>query len=111
MEKKTPRVFKRVSYIALASVKTGSGVSPIEAYVINFSYGGVAIYSKEELEGQVEITLYLENGKGETIPETLWGNVAWKKKVGSLIASGIEFGNLNPQDHSLTMAIMEELLK
>ncbi|HEX9758147.1 MAG TPA: PilZ domain-containing protein [Nitrospiria bacterium] len=111
MLKKTPRTFKRISYIALASLKTPTQSTPIEAYIINFSYGGVAIYTKEDFEGQVEITLYLEGNGGKTVAETLWGNVAWKRNVGSMTAWGIEFGNLNPQDHSVTMALMEELLK
>jgi len=73
--------------------------------------GGVAIYTKEDFEGQIEITLFLDGGEGKTVAETLWGNVAWKKKVGSMTAWGIEFGNLNPQDHRVTMSLMEELLK
>ncbi len=111
MNKKTPRVFRRISYIALASLKVEGKGSPIEAYVINFSYGGVAFYTVEDFEGQVQITLFLDDEKGELVVETLWGKIAWKRKVGSMNAWGVEFGNLNPQDHWITMSLMAELLK
>ena len=111
MPKKTPRTFKRASYIALATVKPKPMAPPIEAHVINFGYGGVAIYTKAFLEGLMEITLYLEDDKGKPVSETLWGKVAWKKKLGSLQAYGIEFGNLNPENHRITLSLMEDLLE
>jgi hypothetical protein len=109
--KKTPRTFKRLSYIALAVVKTGPETPPAEAYVVNLSYGGVAVYTKADLAGQVEITLLHEKGPGRTAAETLWGHVAWNRKLGSMNACGIEFGNLNPEDHGVTMSLMEKYLK
>ena len=108
---KVPRTFKRISYIALAFVKTGADTPPAEAYLINLSYGGVAVYTQSNLDGQVEITILHEDHKGKTSAETLWGNVAWKRKLGILNVCGIEFGNLNPEDHAVTMSLMEELLR
>lgn len=111
MAKKTPRTFKRLSYIALAFVKKHSEAAPTEAQVINLSYGGIAIYSREVLDGQVEVSVFYEDEGDKTVTEHLWGKIAWKKKVGSMIAYGVEFGNLNPEDHRITMSLMEDLLK
>ena len=108
--KKFPRTFKRLSYIAEALVKANKTAAPSEAHVINLSYGGAAIYTRADLKGQVEITLFLKNEAGQTVAETLWGNVVWKREMGSLNAIGLEFGNLNPKDHSITMSLMEQLL-
>ena len=111
MQRKTPRTFKRASYIALAAVRNQSTTAPIEAHVVNIGFGGVAVYTRAELGGQIEVTLFHEEVKGKTITETLWGQLAWKKTVGSLNACGIEFGNLNPEDHAVTLALLEALLK
>lgn len=112
MPKKSPRTFKRLSYIALAFIKKNSTAAPAEAYVINISYGGVAIYTQAELEGQVEITLFHEEeGEKRALAETLGGTIAWRRPVGRIIACGIEFGNLNPDDHPVTMAVLEKFLK
>jgi len=111
MERKTPRTFKRASYIALAAVRNESAAAPIEAHVVNLGFGGVAVYTRADLNGQVEVTLFHEDRTGKTVTETLWGNLAWKRTVGSLNACGIEFGNLNPEDHAVTLALMESLLK
>lgn len=111
MPKKRPRLFRRLSYVAQAVVKTDSRRGPVEAHVINIGYGGMAIYVRGKLEGQIEITIFHEDEHGQTIAETLLGNIAWTKVLGSLTACGIEFGNLNPQDHSYTMTVIEEFIK
>jgi hypothetical protein len=111
MHRKTPRTFKRASYIALASVRTGSTGMPVEAHVVNLGFGGVAVYTRADLAGQVEVTLFHADGKGKTVTETIWGKLAWKRPVGSLMACGIEFGNLNPEDHPVTLSLMEAILK
>jgi hypothetical protein len=111
MHRKTPRTFKRASYIALASVRNESNATPSEAHVVNIGFGGVAVYTRADLSGQVEVTLFHADGRGKTVTETIWGRLAWKRTVGSLNACGIEFGNLNPQDHAVTLALMESILK
>lgn len=111
MPKKKPRLFRRLSYIAQAVVKSDFRRSPVEAHVINIGYGGMAIYVRGRLEGQIDITIFHEDENGKTVAETLLGNAAWNKALGSMTACGIEFGNLNPQDHGYTMSIIEEFIK
>ena len=111
MRRKPIRQFKRASFIALADIRPNPQSPPSEAYVINFSQGGIAIYSKELLQGRAEMTLYLFDDNGRPVAETIWGKVAWKKKIGSLYAVGLRFVGLNSRDHSLTIAAMDEALR
>jgi hypothetical protein len=112
MPEKSPRTFKRLPYIALALIKTDVTAVPVEAYVVNLGYGGIAVYSNAELTGQLEITLFHEEEQARrAVTEILWGTVAWQKPVGTMTAYGIEFGNLNPDDHPITMSIVEKFVK
>ncbi|HEY5649124.1 MAG TPA: PilZ domain-containing protein [Nitrospiria bacterium] len=111
MPKKKPRLFRRLSYIARGKIKEINAQAPLEAHVINIGYGGMAFYIRGRVTGQVEITIFHEEEDGKVIPETLLGNVSWIRPMGSLNACGVEFGNLNPADHSHTMTVIEEYMK
>jgi hypothetical protein len=97
----------RVSMVAAAVVRQGFSNSPIEAYIINISYGGLGMYVKTPLEGRVQTAISLSVGTGRRVTETVWGHVTWKKPVGSSYAIGISFEGLNAQDHRMLLSHLE----
>jgi c-di-GMP-binding flagellar brake protein YcgR len=103
---------KRVSLIEAASVVSPSlSRSPIEAQIINVSYGGMGIYVKKPLEGFVEISIILRVGESKEVAETVAGQVMWKRRVGSMYAIGVSFKELNPKDHSRLISYLEQAVK
>jgi len=98
---------KRVSMVAAAVVRQSPSYSPIEAYIINISYGGLGMYVKNPLDGRVQTAISLSVGTGKRVTETVWGHVTWKKPVGSSYAIGISIEGLNPQDHRMLLSHLE----
>ena len=107
MSEADQRKKKRVSMIAAAVIRPSPSGPPIEAYIINISYGGLGLYVKEPLEGRVQTAISLRVGTGKRVTETVWGHVTWKKPVGSSYAVGISFEGLNPQDHKTLLSYLE----
>jgi c-di-GMP-binding flagellar brake protein YcgR len=107
MSKPDQRKKKRISMIAAAAVRPSPSGPPIEAYIINISYGGLGLYVKEPLEGRVQTAISLRVGTGKRVTETVWGNVTWKNPVGSSYAVGISFEGLNPKDHRVLLSYLE----
>lgn len=108
MKRIDPRKKKRISMIAAALVRPSSTGIPIEAQIINVSYGGVGIYIKEPVQGRVQIVISLKVGPDREVAQTVWGNVIWKEPVGSSYAIGISFEELNHRDHSLLLSFLEK---
>jgi len=98
---------KRVHLIGPAEVRCNRSDPPLKAYVINISYGGLAIQLKEALKGRVEVTIYFADGNGGRIGETAWGHVMWCKASDSFYSVGIEFEGLNPKDNMLTLRVIQ----
>lgn len=101
------RKYKRASLIGLVEVRRNPTDPPVEAHAINISYGGLAIYIEKSLTGRVEMRLFYGDGTGKWIDETVSGQVMWQQKVGTWYATGIQFDELNPQDHSMTLGFLE----
>ena len=101
------RKYKRASLIGLVEIRKEVGDPPLEAYAINISYGGVAIYIKNSLTGKVYITLYFGDGTGKKLDETVVGKIVWQEKTGSWYALGLQFEDLNPQDHSMICGFLK----
>jgi hypothetical protein len=98
---------KRVRLIGPAEVKCSPGDPPLKAYVLNISYGGLAIQSKEALKGRVEVTIFFADGNGGRIGETARGRVIWCKSSDAFYTAGIEFEGLNPKDNTLTLRVIQ----
>jgi hypothetical protein len=101
------RKYRRASIIGLVEIRKDPKGSFVEAYAINISYGGLAVYSKNPLTGQVYVKLYFGDGTGKKIDETAVAQVAWQERVGSWYAVGLQFKGLNPQDHSMTLGFLK----
>jgi hypothetical protein len=101
---------KRIPIIAEATVRCETSNNLINSYLINISYGGMGIYTKEPLSGRVMIAIGLFGDSAEKIVETLWGNVIWKKSIGLMYATGISFEGLNPKDHGLLLSFLERAM-
>jgi hypothetical protein len=98
---------KRVCLIGPAEVKCSSSDLPLKAYILNISYGGIAIQLKEALKGRAEVTIFFADGSGGRIGETAWGHVVWCKASDAFHTAGIEFESLNPKDHALTLRVIQ----
>jgi len=101
------RKYKRASMIGLVEVRKDPNDPPQEAYAINISYGGLALYIKQPLMGKVTAKLYFGDGTGKKIGETVVGQVVWQEKTGSWYAIGLQFEDLNPQDHSMILGFLK----
>ncbi len=101
------RKYRRASMIGLVEVRKDPSDSPAEAYAINISYGGMAVYSKNPLSGRVYIKLYFGDGTGKKIDETVVGQIVWQEQMGSWYVMGVQFKGLNPQDHSMTLGFLK----
>lgn len=71
----------------------------MEAFALDISYGGMAVNLDQLLEGHVEVMIHFTNDKAKSLKETVAGHVIWHKSFGSFYRIGIEFDNLNDQDH------------
>jgi len=92
--------------IAAAVVRQSPSGPPIEAYVVNISYGGIGLYIKESLQGRVQTTINLRVGENKRVTVTVWGHVNWKKSVGMMYAVGISFEGLNTKDHRVLLSYL-----
>ena len=101
------RKYRRASMIGLVEVRKNPTDPPLEAYAVNISYGGMAVYSKDPLSGQVYVKLYFVDGTGKKVDETVAGQVVWQEYVGSWYAVGVQFKGLNPQNHSMTLGFLK----
>jgi c-di-GMP-binding flagellar brake protein YcgR len=101
------RKYRRASIIGLVEIRKDPEGSFTEAYAINISYGGLAVYSKNPLTGRVYVKLYFGDGTGKKIDETVVAQVVWQESVGSWYAVGLQFKGLNPQDHSMTLGFLK----
>jgi hypothetical protein len=100
---------KRARLIGPVEVKQNPSGPSLKAYVLDISYGGMAIQLKEALKGQVEATVFFASAVGGRIGETVKGRVIWCRAFDSLHKVGIEFENLNPKDHMLTLRVIRAL--
>ncbi len=101
------RKYKRPSMIGLVDLIEQPGQPPTEAYSINISYGGMAIYSRKALTDRVWIKVYFEDATGKRLSEMVTGRVAWTRPLGTWQAAGIEFDNLDPKLHSMILGFLE----
>lgn len=101
---------KRVFFISEAIVRYDRDTPPIEANIINLSHGGIGIYANEPIDGRVLIGIGIKDKAGNKIVETAWGQVVWKKPVGSKHAVGISFEGLNPKDHKNLIAVLAQTM-
>jgi PilZ domain len=107
MSKSDQRKKRRISVVATAVVRQGPSGPPVEAYLVNISYGGVGLYVKDPLQGRVHATINLRVGAKKRIPVTVSGRVTWTKSVGMMYAVGISFEGLNPKDHGALLSFLE----
>jgi hypothetical protein len=99
--------YKRVRLIGPAEVKPSPSGPLLKAYVLNISYGGIAVQLKEVLKGRIEITIFFADGSGGRIGETARGHVIWCKASDSFYTAGIEFENLNEKNNMLTLRVIQ----
>src|SRR3989304_8314837 len=113
MKKNENRKKERVPILATAYVANPNHLSsPIEAYIVNLSYGGVGLYVKEPLEGRVQVAISLGVDKEKHVAEMVWGHVCWKGRLmGSSWVVGISFEGLNPKDHARLLSYLERHIK
>ncbi len=103
----------RVPVIAAAFIVSPNQLSsPIEAYIVNISYGGVGVHVKEPLEGRVQVAISLGIDQDKHVAEMVWGNVCWQGRlIGSSWVVGISFEGLNPKDHGRLLSYLERHIK
>ena len=113
MKKNENRKKERVPVIASAFVVNPNQLgSPIEACIVNLSYGGVGLYVREPLEGRVQVAISLGFEKDKHVAEMVWGHVCWKGRLpGSWWVVGISFEGLNPKDHGRLLAYLDRRIK
>ncbi len=83
---------------------------PIKAEIVNISYGGIGLLTAKPVKGRVQVILYHNLGfrSGQQVPEALWGQVTWRKKIASnRYAIGISYEGLNPKEHSLLLDFLD----
>lgn len=91
-----------------AEVRLNHSATPIKAYILNISYGGIAIQSTEALKGRVHVTILFANIVGHRMGETVAGRVVWCQPYDTMYRAGIELEELNHEEHSLTMQILHD---
>jgi c-di-GMP-binding flagellar brake protein YcgR len=101
---------KRVSMIAAAVIRANLSGPPVEAHVLNISYGGAGIYVKEPLTGKVQIVINLTVAAGKQKAETVSGKVIWKRPVGSWYVVGVSFDGLDNNEHTHILSFLDRAL-
>lgn len=100
---------KRRTMIVKAEVWPGPPELPLKAEIVNLSYGGAGILAGKSLKGRVQLILYHNLGfsEGQQVPESVWGRVVWKKKIGHRCAMGVAFEGLNPKHNRLLLDFLD----
>ncbi len=113
MKKSENRKKERVPVIAAAFVvNPKQRNSPIEAHIVNISYGGVGLYVKEPLEGRVQVAISLGVEEDTHIAEIVSGHVCWNRRlIGSSWVVGISFEGLNPKEHGRLLSYLDRHIK
>ena len=113
MKKNENRKKERVPVIAAAFVVNPNELSsPIEAHIVNISYGGVGLSVKEPLEGRVQVAISLGVEEDTHIAEMVTGHVCWKRSlIGLSWVVGISFEGLNPKDHGRLLSYLDQHIK
>lgn len=75
--------------------------------MLDISYGGIGLLTKQPLKGHVEVTLYFARGFEDRIAETVQGRVVWCSPYNGSYRAGIEFETLHPKDHTLTLKVLK----
>lgn len=98
----------RCNIIGLAHIRREGHNLSLEAQIANISYSGMRIYVKEPLSGRVEISLYYDlEGTTEQFEERLKAEVTWCQGRGLWYSAGINFDELNPDEHAMTLAFLD----
>ncbi len=100
------REHKRATWNGLVDIRKDPKGTPTEALLINVSFGGMAVYSKEPMKGKIHITFYFLDGR-KHFSELLWGKAVRSRKIGSYHVVGIEFSDLNVKDHKGILSLVE----
>ena len=102
------RKHHRISMLATLELTLEGGYC-LEGYIINVSYGGLGLYTKNALLAgtKIHIKFSYMNGLEEKFSETLLGNVVWCRPVGKLFGMGIQFKGLELTKHAKLIHYME----
>lgn len=100
------RTQRRATWTGLVDIRKTPKDPPSEALLINVSFGGLGIYSKELIKGKVHITFYFLD-KRTQFSETIWGEVVRIRKLGSYHVVGIKFIDLNVRNHKGILSLVE----
>jgi len=99
----------RVSLLSFVELLLEEGIPSLEAYCLNVSYSGMAVYTHHSLSvgTQIQATIhYLKPIQGIAF-ERISGTVKWCQPVGPMFGMGFEFHNPNPKEHAILLAFLD----
>ncbi len=83
--------------------------SPIGAYTINVSYGGICLYTRQLVpaDSDVLVKIFYPEHAVKDYAETIRGTVKWYRSVGNMYGIGIRFSSIDPDQHPVLLAMLE----
>jgi len=102
------RKYARASRLASLELILEGGYC-LEGYAVNASFGGIGLYSQKALlvGTKIQIKITFVDGTGIELFEVISGTVVWCKPAGQLYGMGIEFINLDPEEHGMFKRYLE----
>jgi len=95
------RKSQRPILIVSLEITLPDGGEKMDGFSLDLSPRGMRIYTHRPLNpgGHIALRMTSQVTGGEHVNETLTATVKWCKPERGMYASGIEFINLNPQEH------------
>ena len=99
MEKK--RRYPRATFSALTELLPRGEDALIQAYPFSAGYGGMGVYTLRAIPIGQEVTarIFLNFGNGRKVTDCISSIVKWCDLIGGMYKLGIEFKNINPNEH------------
>jgi c-di-GMP-binding flagellar brake protein YcgR len=108
------RKYDRIRLLGQAEIRQSGIDHPIQAHILDMSYGGMQLYTKESITGTVKILLCnfkdLESGAEKWANEIIKAKVIQCKKKGAGFSVSVEFDALDSENHNRTLAFLDRYM-
>ena len=104
------RKYKRHPFLATVKLINLETKEATEAYTINISYGGLAVYVQKPIpeKGRVQVWIPFTDSTGKPLEEAVEGTVRWIRQYKDFYGIGIEFVEVNRKNHQIVLNFIQE---